>query len=329
MRDGGVLSKLPADPDLNVVKALLSQRAKIWRFDVRGFTEYSSNVLKTKPLYIEDGGTLSLTNLAVPWLAIYADVLSLHGRAAIATTDDPVVGGLPRVDGLPGKNRGTDARKNTGDPNGAAGGNGRPGDPGTDARTIAVPQIFLFFGKVMLNEIQATRLDLSLTFNGFRGGKGGDGAPGGNGADGNPGTPSSVGCRSGPGWGGAGGDSGRPGQPGKGSNGGDASSVWLFVGDQQAQPFGTAVRSAKGGSRGQNGRAGALGRAGAGGPEGPLTSNCGTAHRTGRPGEVLGPCPFPAIDFELGADALPPLLTTYQGWDEQTGWPELHNAGDA
>ncbi len=276
----------------------------------------SDQIIKTKVLTFDPGSQLIFDKLDFPFIAIYADQWNLSAHFEIrrgtnfnlnGTNGAPAPSPLPTPPGY----------GNNGN-NGLAGFPGRDGQPG-----FHLPTVFIFAQQTFFGGRPANSLDVNALFyfDGVPGGKGGDGGPGSDGTDGNQGEPAINGgwgdCASGPGWGGRGGNAGYGGMPGYGANGGDATSIYMFVAPDQLSIFNSngLTNSLKGGPSGFDGRRGPPGRPGHGGPEGDYSGNCGSVGRIGPDGGVPRPCPILEIQKHAGADGKA-YVTDYIGFAE-------------
>lgn len=314
------MTLLPSLPiELGEIRVKLQTQKKISRFDVKSPEKVISEVIiKTKHLFFDAGSELVFTSLDVPYLIVYADLVTFNGRSIVTRR---LLDNLDGVDGHDAKQT-PPTRRGSGQP----GNPGGPGEAGAAAQPAPrMPPFFLFARQFQWVDRQAGPGDVSgavsFLLDGHKGGNGGNGGRGGDGTDGNKGETASPGwpfCNSGPGYGGRGGDAGPVGARGFGSNGGDASTVYFFVEPQQRFVAEAFTVSSKGGLPGKHGRHGSFGVPGKGGPAGDGKGSCSDdPSRKGADGGYVQGCVYPNIDLLIGAsNKNSPAIFDYTGWNE-------------
>jgi hypothetical protein len=271
----GIQSKTIAANVIAAVKATPTTNA----FGITGYQRITQQIVKAEAITINSKALAVFDRTDVPFVAIVAKDLYIEvpatneDAARLTRAPDNLFLSLAGADGSAGAD-GT----SPGGESGTFGGDAQPGGNGGDAGTSVIPDIYIFFNRIITSAGNPSAAGLlKIVTNGVPGWNGGNGGRGGNGGSGSTGTPASCGiltCNAGPGIGGNGGRGGTGGKGGNAGAGGRGGNVYL-VGP--ASQFNTAAFFQiyqEGAAEGQPGRAGGAGNGGSPGGGGRMCTYC-------------------------------------------------------
>ncbi len=292
------VTKMALDPS---VVAQIKATPAVNAYGITGYQRIPGQIIKAESITINSKAFAQFERTDVPFVAIVAKDLYIEipatneDAAKISRPPDnafPVQHGTPGSPGVNGNSPGGESGDN--------GGKGVDGAPGGNAGVTKVPDIYIFFNRIITSAGNPSTAGLfKVISNGVPGGNGGTGGRGGNGGAGSTGTPAScslITCTAGPGIGGNGGQAGSGGRGGNAGNGGRGGNVYLVGPQSQFAVAAFTQIYQEGSEAGSPGAPGAAGSGGAPGGGGRMCTYC-----NGRDPGSWGPGASPR-DYGFGSN---------------------------